>query len=95
MCIFLELPQKNNKFPILPKYMNYVVATYLARFAAILFIIPALFPAWFFNWFPGLEDRRISWVLFGLGALVYIGASVAYYVLRKKELARRREEMGN
>ncbi len=73
--------------------MNYVVATYLARFAAILFIIPALFPSWFLNWFPGLEDRRISWVLFALGALVYIGASVAYYVLRKKELARRREEV--
>jgi branched-subunit amino acid transport protein len=75
--------------------MNHVVATYLARFAGILFIIPALFPPWFINWFPGLEDRRISWVLFGLGALVYVGASIAYYVLRKKELARRRAEIEN
>jgi hypothetical protein len=73
--------------------MNRIVATYLARFAGILFIIPALFPSWFINWFPGLEDQRISGVLFGLGALVYIGASIAYYVLRKKELARRRAEM--
>jgi hypothetical protein len=73
--------------------MNHVVATYLARFAGILFIIPALFPSWFLNWFPGLEDRRISWVLFGLGVLIYVGASIAYYVLRKRELARKREEM--
>ena len=75
--------------------MNHVVATYLARFVGILFIIPGLFPSWFSNWFPGLEDRRISLVLLALGILIYVGASAAYYVLRKKELARRREEMKN
>jgi len=75
--------------------MNYVVATYLARFVAILFIVPAILPELFFNWFPGLEDRRIGWVLFAIGVLIYIGASVAYFVLRKKELAHKREEMKN
>jgi hypothetical protein len=73
--------------------MNHVVATYLARFVGILFIIPALFPSWFINWFPGLEDRRIGWLLFALGAFTYVGASIAYYVLRKKELAKRQAEM--
>jgi len=58
-----------------------------------LLVIPAIFPVTFANWFPGLEDRRIGWVLFGIGVLVYIGASVAYAILRKKELARRRLEM--
>ena len=83
------------KFPIFTQDMNYVVATHLARFAAILIIIPAIVPELFLNWFPGLEDRRIGWVLFAFGVLVYVGASVAYYVLRKRELARKREEANN
>jgi predicted membrane channel-forming protein YqfA (hemolysin III family) len=73
--------------------MNYVVATYLIRFFGVLLIIPALFPMWFINNFPGLEDRRISWVLFIIGITVYVGASIAYHILRKKELAKRRAEM--
>ena len=73
--------------------MNHVVATYLVRFVGILLIIPALFPSWFQNSFPGLEDRRIGMVLFIVGVVVYIGASIAYHILRKKELARRRAEM--
>ncbi len=75
--------------------MNYVVATYLARFVAILFIIPAIFPDFFLNRFPGLEAPSIRGGVFAIGVLIYIGASVAYYVLRKRELARRREEMKN
>jgi hypothetical protein len=73
--------------------MNRVVATYLARFAGFLFIIPALFPSWFISRFPGLEAPSIRGVLFAIGVVIYIAASIAYYVLRKKELARRRAEM--
>ncbi len=73
--------------------MNYVVVTYLVRFVGILLVIPAILPVTFANWFPGLEDRRIGWALFGVGVLVYIGASIAYAMLRKRELARRRLEM--
>jgi O-antigen/teichoic acid export membrane protein len=72
--------------------MNYVVATYLARFVGILFLIPAIFPAWFINWFPGLEDRRASWVLFAVGIAIYAGASIIYRIFYKKEQARRLAE---
>ncbi|MDR1811875.1 MAG: hypothetical protein LBQ87_03535 [Candidatus Fibromonas sp.] len=73
--------------------MNYVVVTYLIRFLGILLIVPAIFPVTFANWFPGLEDRRIGWVFFGAGTLVYIGASITYAILSKKESVRRRSEM--
>jgi len=72
--------------------MNYVVVTYLIRFLGILLVIPAIFPVTFANWFPGLEDRRIGWVLFGIGVLVYIGASITYAILFKREAVRRRSE---
>ncbi len=73
--------------------MNYVVATYLIRFVGILLVIPAIFPLTFANWFPGLEDRRIGWVLFIAGVSIYIVASVVYHILRQKERARHRAEM--
>jgi hypothetical protein len=72
--------------------MNYIVATYLVRFVGILLLIPAIFPAWFINWFPGLEDRRASWVLFAAGIAIYAGASVVYRIFYKKEQDRRRAE---
>jgi len=72
--------------------MSYVVATYLARFAGILILIPGIFPEWFMNWFPGLEDRRISWVFFAVGIAIYAGASIVYRVFYKRELARRHAE---
>jgi len=50
-----------------------------------LLVIPAIFPVTFANWFPGLEDRRIGWILLCAGVLVYIGASIAYIILRKKK----------
>jgi hypothetical protein len=73
--------------------MSYVVATFLARIVGILLLIPAIFPVWFINWFPGLEDRRASWVLFAIGITVYVGASIVYRIFYKKEQARRRVEM--
>jgi len=73
--------------------MNYVVTTYLVRFIGILLVIPAILPETFANWFPGLVDRRIGWALFAAGIAIYIGASIVYFILRKKELARRRAEM--
>jgi len=73
--------------------MNYVVATYLARFVGILLLIPAIFPTLFINWFPGLEDRRASWVLFAVGIAIYAGASIVYRIFYKKEQARRQAEM--
>jgi len=73
--------------------MSYVVATYLARLVGILLLIPAIFPALFIDWFPGLEDRRASWVLFGVGIAIYAGASIVYRIFYKKEQARRRAEM--
>jgi len=73
--------------------MNYVFATYLARLVGFLLLIPAIFPAWFINWFPGLEDRRASWALFAVGIAIYAGASVTYRIFYKKEQARRRAEM--
>jgi len=73
--------------------MNYVVATYLVRFVGLLLVVPAILPVTFANWFPGLVDRRIGWGLFVAGIAIYIGASIAYHILRKKELKRRREEM--
>ena len=73
--------------------MSYVIVTYLIRFLGILLVVPAIFPVSFANWFPGLEDRRIGWVLFCVGTLIYIGASIAYAILHKKELVRRRLEM--
>jgi len=73
--------------------MNYVVATYLARLAGILFLIPALFPSWFISWFPGLEDRRTNWVLFAVGITIYIGASIVYRIFYKKEQANRYTRM--
>jgi len=72
--------------------MNYIIATYLARFVGILLLVPAIFPSLFINWFPGLEDRRASWVLFAVGITIYAGASIAYHIFRKKELARRSAE---
>jgi predicted membrane channel-forming protein YqfA (hemolysin III family) len=73
--------------------MNYIVATYLVRFVGILLVIPALFPSWFLSRFPGLEDRRIGWVLFAIGIMVYAIASIVYAILRKRELNRHRAEM--
>ena len=71
--------------------MNYFVATYLVRFVGILLIILSLFPSLFLNWFPGLEDRRATWVLFGIGVLVYAGAAIIFQILRKKERERNRD----
>lgn len=73
--------------------MNYIVATYLARFIGILFLIPAIFPALFYGLFPGLEDRRLSLICFVIGISIYAGASVIYYILRKKDLAKRKATM--
>jgi len=73
--------------------MTYFFWTYLARIVGILLIIPSLFPSLFFNRFPGLEDRRIAWVLFGVGAAIYIVASVVFYILKKKETERKRAEL--
>jgi hypothetical protein len=73
--------------------MNYMVATYIVRILGILLVIPAMFPSWFLNWFPGLEDRRVSWVLFALGIAIYGGASLIFFIFNKKEQARRRREM--
>jgi O-antigen/teichoic acid export membrane protein len=73
--------------------MSYGIATFLARLIGILFLIPAIFPAWFLNWFPGLEDRRASWVLFAFGITIYVVASIVYRIFYKKEQARRRAEM--
>jgi predicted MFS family arabinose efflux permease len=39
----------------------------------------------FMNWFPGLEDRRIAWVLFAVGIAVYVGASIVFQICRKRE----------
>jgi len=73
--------------------MSYIVATYLARFVGILLLIPAIFPVWFVNWFPGLEDRRASCALFAVGIAIYAGASITYRIFYKKEQAQRRAEM--
>jgi len=75
--------------------MNYIVATYLARFVGILLLIPTIFPTWFINWFPGLEDRRTSWVLFAIGITIYAGASIVYRIFYKKEQAKRSKEKEN
>jgi len=75
--------------------MNYIVATYLARFVGILLLIPAIFPYGFRNWFPGLEDRRASWVLFAVGIAIYAGASIVYRIFYKKEQANRSTEKEN
>jgi hypothetical protein len=72
--------------------MNYIIATYLARLVGILLLIPAIFPAWFINWFPGLEDRRASWILFAIGITIYAGASIVYRIFYKREQDRRRTE---
>lgn len=71
--------------------MNYFVATYLARFVGILLIIPSLFPSLFLRWFPGLEDRRAAWVLFGMGVLIYAVAAIIFQIMRKKERERNRD----
>jgi len=72
--------------------MNYIVATYLVRLVGILLLIPAIFPLGFISWFPGLEDRRASWVLFAVGITIYAGASIVYRILYRKEQERRRAE---
>ena len=72
--------------------MNYIVATYLVRLVGILLLIPAIFPPLFIGWFPGLEDRRASWVLFAVGITIYAGAAIAYRILYKREQERRRKE---
>jgi len=69
--------------------MKYVVATYLARFVGIFILVPALFPSLFIARFPGLMAPSVRGVLFGVGVVIYIGASVVYYILRKKERERR------
>jgi hypothetical protein len=73
--------------------MNYVVATYLLRLVGILLILPAFFPNWFVEWFPGLEAPSMGWVFFAAGITVYVGASIVYRIFYKKEQARRRAEM--
>jgi len=72
--------------------MNYIVATFLVRLVGILLLIPAIFPLGFISWFPGLEDRRASWVLFAVGIVVYAGAAVVYRILYRREQDRRRKE---
>ena len=74
--------------------MNYVVATYLVRFAGLLLVIPAIFWETLAGWrFPGLADGRIRMALFAAGIAIYAGASIAYYILHKKDVARHRAEM--
>ncbi|MDR3001630.1 MAG: hypothetical protein LBU89_10225 [Fibromonadaceae bacterium] len=74
--------------------MNRVVITYLARFVGILLVILFFFRDWLqVKWFPGLQAESASFWLFAAGVTIYIGASIAYYILRKKELAQRRAEM--
>jgi predicted membrane channel-forming protein YqfA (hemolysin III family) len=72
--------------------MTYFFWTYLARFLGILLIIPSLFPSLFYNRFPGLEDRRVAWILFGVGVAVYALASIVFHILRKREQERKREQ---
>jgi len=73
--------------------MTYFFWTNIARIVGILLIIPSLFPSLFFNRFPGLEDRRIAWVLFGVGVVVYAVASIVFYVLKKREQEQKRAEI--
>ena len=73
--------------------MTYIFWTYLARFVGILLVIPSLFPSLFFNRFPGLEDRRVAWVLFIIGVTVYTVASIVFHILRKKEQERKKAEI--
>jgi hypothetical protein len=71
--------------------MDYTVATYLARFAGILVLVPALFPDLFVAKFPGIISPSIRGTLFVVGVAIYAGASIAYYLLRKKEQERKNE----
>jgi len=73
--------------------MTYFFWTYLARFIGMLLVIPSLVPSLFYNRFPGLEDRRIAWILFGIGVTIYIVASVVFHIFRKKEQERRKAEL--
>jgi hypothetical protein len=65
--------------------MTYFFWTYLVRGLGLLLVLPSLFPSMFINWFPGLEDRRIAWILFAVGVAVYIGASVVFQICKKRE----------
>jgi hypothetical protein len=71
--------------------MNYVVATYLARFAGILVLVPALFPDLFIAKFPGIISPSVRGTLFIAGIAIYAGASIAYYLLRKREQEQKNE----
>jgi hypothetical protein len=68
--------------------MNYATWTYLLRAVGILLLLPSLFYDQFLAWFPGLEDRRVTMVLFVAGVTVFIVAAVAHFVLRRMELRR-------
>jgi predicted membrane channel-forming protein YqfA (hemolysin III family) len=73
--------------------VTYFFWTYLARAFGLLLLVPSLFPAAFLRLFPGLEDRRVAWVLFGVGISIYIIASIVFHIFKQRERRLKRAEM--
>ncbi len=71
---------------------NYPFWTYAMRGVGILLLLPSLFYEQFLRWFPGLEDRRITFALFVAGVAVFMIAAIAHFLLHRRELTLRERE---
>ena len=71
---------------------NYPFWTYAMRGLGILLLLPSLFYEQFLRWFPGLEDRRITFALFVAGVAVFMTAAIAHFLLHRRELSLREKE---